>query len=205
MAWSNATPVNDAAQDYAGWCLRMQQRTFPGSPAVYYNSARQAWDNAVQHAELPDGTAIVPIYYSWLGDLGDGQGRIDWGHAATFFPGRGILSSPGSGYGQKWFGSIDECARYFGATYLGWTEDVAGFRVVNHVPDPTPAPAPAPAPAPSNTIVVEPWPAQNSTLWGISESAYGDGSRWPDIYNANAGTIGGDPNLIQPGMVLVIP
>lgn len=42
-------------------------------------------------------------------------------------------------------------------------------------------------------------------LWLIAKRVYGDGSRWQDIYNANAGTIGPDANLIKPGMQLVIP
>ncbi len=56
MAWSNKTPVDDGAQDYAGWCLRFQQRVFPGSPVTYYPTARAAWDNSVQHGDYPDGS-----------------------------------------------------------------------------------------------------------------------------------------------------
>jgi hypothetical protein len=196
MAWANKTPVNDQAQDNAGMCLRFQQRVYPGSPVKYYPTARAAWDaSAFKHAELPDGTAIVPISFSWVGSIsGTYQ---DWGHAAVFFPGRGILSSPGSGYGQKWFGSIDECARFFGAKYLGWTEDVGGFRVVDYVADPTPAPAPTPAPSGTTYTVVP-----GDTLWGISELFYGTGTRYPEIAAANNIP---NPNLIFPGQVFVIP
>lgn len=42
-------------------------------------------------------------------------------------------------------------------------------------------------------------------LWLIAQRAYGDGSRWQEIYNANQSTIGPDPGLIQPGQQLVIP
>lgn len=48
-------------------------------------------------------------------------------------------------------------------------------------------------------------------LWAIAHRFYGDGSRWPEIFEANRGRLmpGGarflDPNLIHPGWVLVIP
>lgn len=41
-------------------------------------------------------------------------------------------------------------------------------------------------------------------LWKIAQRAYGDGSRWIEIYNANAGQIS-NPNLIFPGQTFVIP
>ena len=42
-------------------------------------------------------------------------------------------------------------------------------------------------------------------LWKIAEKFYSQGIRWQKIYDANKGVIGGDPDLIQPGMVLTIP
>lgn len=65
---------------------------------------------------------------------------------------------------------------------------------------PTPAPAPSPSPAPHTYTVVE-----GDTLWGIANHFYGDGSKDMLIYHANEAVIGGDPNLIRPGMVLTIP
>ncbi len=46
---------------------------------------------------------------------------------------------------------------------------------------------------------------RGDTLWAISKKFYGSGSKWRTIYNANKGVIGGNPNLIFPGQVLVIP
>ena len=193
MAWANITGVDENAQDYAGYCLRFQQRVFPGSPAVYYPTARAAWDNAIQHpGEYPTNDAIVPISYSWVGTI-NGIYQ-DWGHAAVWFPGRGVLSSPGAGYGQEWFSSIDELARAWNLKYLGWTEDVGGFRVVDGATDPTP---PAPVPAGTTYTVVP-----GDTLWGIATAYYGDGSRYPEIAAANGIE---NPNLIFPGQVFTIP
>ena len=42
-------------------------------------------------------------------------------------------------------------------------------------------------------------------LWNIAKACYGDGSRYNEIYEANKGTIGGNPDRIYPGQVLVIP
>lgn len=83
-------------------------------------------------------------------------------------------------------------------------------------PDPPPqaqaAPAPAPAaPEPSRHTV-----APGDTLWGIALRAYGNASRWHEIYAANQGVIeerarqAGRQNSsgghwIYPGTVLVIP
>jgi len=199
MAWTNNGRAIDLnAQDQAGYCLRFQQRVFPGSPAVYYPTARAAWDaSGFKHGEYPDGSAIVPISYSWCGTI-NGLYQ-DWGHAAVFVPGRGILSSPGSGYGQQWFSSIDELARAWGLTYLGWTEDVGGFRVVDYVADPTPAPEPAPAPSGTYYDVV---PGDN--LWGIAERFYGF-ANWDNVMGiANANGIE-NPALIFSGQHLLIP
>ena len=200
MAWANKTGIDEGAQDYAGYCLRFQQRVFPGSPVTYYPTARSAWDNSgFKHWEMPDDSAIVPITYSWVGTI-NGTYQ-DWGHAAVYFPGRGVLSSPGSGYGQQWFPSIENLAQRWGLTYLGWTEDVGGFRVVDYVDAPAPAPTPSPEPTPGGTyydVVVD------DNLWGIAERFYGY-ANWDNVMGiANANGIE-NPALIFPGQHLLIP
>ena len=42
------------------------------------------------------------------------------------------------------------------------------------------------------------------TLGKIAQALYGDGSRWPEIYEANKDQIA-DPNVIEIGQVLQIP
>jgi nucleoid-associated protein YgaU len=43
------------------------------------------------------------------------------------------------------------------------------------------------------------------TLPSIATDIYGDANQWTIIYDANRGTIGNDPNLIQIGEQLTIP
>lgn len=61
------------------------------------------------------------------------------------------------------------------------------------------ASAPAPAPA-QHTYTVQP----GDNLTRIATRFYGN-SNWQKIYDANRGVIGGNPNLIRPGQVIVIP
>lgn len=69
----------------------------------------------------------------------------------------------------------------------------------------------APAVAAASTAAAGGRPAthrvrRGESLWRISArgEVYGDGRRWPRLYEANKGRIG-DPNLIFPGQELVIP
>lgn len=59
----------------------------------------------------------------------------------------------------------------------------------------------SPAPATSQTYTV----VKGDTLSNIAKKFYGNGSKYTTIYNANQGVIGGNPNLIYPGQVLIIP
>lgn len=57
-----------------------------------------------------------------------------------------------------------------------------------------------PIPAPTGTYTVQ----AGDCLWDIALARYGDGMRYRDIYNANAGIIS-DPHWIYPGQVLRLP
>lgn len=199
MAWVQKFSPDLGTEDYPGWCLRFTQTAW-NAPVMYY-CARESWDNSgFQHTDgLP--SVAVPVYWSWWGTI-NGETR-DWGHVAVLLPDGRVLSSPltwAQGYGQQIVSSVDEVSRILGATFLGWTEDMNGLRVVDFVADPTPTPEPTPEPVATTYTV-----GVGDNLWGIAVLFYGDGTRWTEIYDANAGTIGDNPSLIQPGMVLTIP
>jgi hypothetical protein len=60
------------------------------------------------------------------------------------FPDGRYLSSPGQGYGQEWFNSIEEVERRFNSSYVGWTEDINGLRVaIADAPTPPAPPLPS--------------------------------------------------------------
>lgn len=84
-------------------------------------------------------------------------------------------------------------------------------------PEPAPAPEPEPAPAPEPEPEPEPAPAPvpavaegtytvkaGDCLWNIARKAYGTGTKWGVIYQANKAAVK-DPAAIQIGQVLVIP
>lgn len=200
MAWTQNAAPNLNTQDNPGWCLRFVQSVY-NSP-VAYPSATAAWNATGQKYFSRDMPNVsVPVWFSWVGDI-DGTGAKDWGHVVAWVPERGqFLSSPlywSQGYGQSWVNSIAEIEQILGCTYVGFSADLNGLQVATWSDDPAPAPAPTPA---GTTYTVEP----GDNLWGIAQLFYGDGTRWTEIYEANAGIIGADPGLIHPGQVFVIP
>ncbi|MNR82463.1 Murein DD-endopeptidase MepM [compost metagenome] len=67
-------------------------------------------------------------------------------------------------------------------------------------PEPAKPAEPKPAPAPATTTV-----QKGDSLSAIAQRTLGDGNRWREIYDLNKDVIGGNPNLIHPGMTLKLP
>lgn len=100
--------------------------------------------------------------------------------------------------------------KYIALDFRAWRE-----LKIEALPPPKPSSSPAKAPAPklqnnrpatkskSKTYTVK----KGDSLWKIAKNFYGNGAKWPTIYNntQNKKVIGKNPNLIKPGQKLVIP
>ena len=65
---------------------------------------------------------------------------------------------------------------------------------------PAPAPAPAEIPEGARTYTV----VAGDCLWSIAQRFYGTGTRWGELWEANAATIR-NPRMIYPGQVIIVP
>lgn len=111
-----------------GWCLQYVRESF-GLP-VRYGSATEAWQkSASQHRDRNFPTGMyVPVWFT-----------IDIepnGHVALLTPDGSVYSSSDMTNTPHHHPSIDELISYYARwgkmklTYLGWTEDVAGYPVI---------------------------------------------------------------------------
>ena len=154
---------------YPGQCLWLVEEAY-NTPEPYtsmFATARDSWDSSAFKHETNEMPGVpVPVYFSWTGTI-DGVTK-DWGDCRIFVPGRGVFGSPlnwDDPLGNAWVADLNEVERLIpGAKYLGWTEDISGFRVVDYVePETTPAPPiaepvipepePTPIPEPEGDIV----------------------------------------------------
>lgn len=113
-------------KDEAGACLRFTDNVFKTAHGI--PTASEAWKRTkFKHFDaLPNNS--VPVWFSWRTD----------GHVATYVPGKGVFSSPLSGFGNVWFSSVQDCANKITQStklkspcvYLGWTEDLTNVRIV---------------------------------------------------------------------------
>jgi hypothetical protein len=128
---------NLSTQDNAGFCLRFTQTVW-GAP-VRYATAWEAWEaTQLKHSvteNLPTDVGVL-VWLDHYGTYGGVTGQ--YGHVVSWIPGKGYLSSPTNGYGQKWLGSKEEVERAYNAVYVGWSEDINGLQVatINQKPKP---------------------------------------------------------------------
>lgn len=68
-----------------------------------------------------------------------------------------------------------------------------------------PAPGDAPRPDPVGTGPGAYTVMPGDTLWGIAQAQLDDGSRWGEVWDANRGTIGDTPDVLEVGWEITIP
>lgn len=113
----------------SGLCLVYVRNIF--GIAAKYPTATSGWQNAqYKHTTTPPTDVSVPVWFSYGTD----------GHVAVSVPGKGFYSV--SAQGDKIFSTLAELEAYIKCSYLGWSEDINGVRVVEPVVTvPTPAPS----------------------------------------------------------------
>ncbi len=84
---------------------------------------------------------------------------------------------------------------------FGKTEETPVQKPAPATADPKPV---APAPEPEATEAASYTVQSGDTLWKIAEDHYGDGKRYPEIFEANKELLD-SPDRILPGQKLLIP
>ncbi|MDV6295173.1 hypothetical protein [Rhodococcus aetherivorans] len=125
MAYKQLRAPNLNVTTASGWCLKYVQDAFGSGWAG--TSAWEAWTSrlAYKHADrnIPAGV-YVPIWFD-----GYDQGQR-YGHAAIYKDGR-VYSSPYTKVStHAVLNSIADVERIYGMTYVGWSEDIGGTKVI---------------------------------------------------------------------------
>lgn len=127
--WTQLVTPNADAQGRPFYCLEMTQKIY-GAPVRYADATQASNNTKFRHytKELPN--VSVPV---WFDMTVNGH---NYGHVVGYFPGRGFLNVPGSGYGQKWLNTLEDVERFNKCTFKFWSEDINGLRVAENTPDP---------------------------------------------------------------------
>lgn len=118
----------------SGYCLEMQENVW-GS-LHWYKYAEQAWNSssADNHpGEQPPNNVCVLVYWTYF----DTKDNAEYGHVATWVPGRGVYSSTfNTALGAEWYPSIQAMTNRINqipgakGRYLGWSGVIANVRVI---------------------------------------------------------------------------
>ncbi len=113
-----------------GWCLWWAQEAYK-VPHLYPSATAQWKEARIKHTGKPPKGVFVPVFFSMKG--------VPAGHVAISAPDGSIYStsSPHS-LTPVHHKDMADLLRYYGGklTYLGWSEDLGGVKVV--APDPKP-------------------------------------------------------------------
>lgn len=150
MAYRQLRAPNLKTVGKSGYCLVYARSVF--GVGSKWATAALAWANAsYKHTGNPPNDASVPVWFKYGKD----------GHVAVSVPGKGVYST--TAQGVKVFKTVAECASYVKATYLGWSEDINGVRVVQPVATPSQPVSKLP-PVGSSIQLIAP---QTRTTWRV--------------------------------------
>lgn len=151
MSYTQLKSANPNVPGQSGYCLVYVRTAF--GVGAKYPTAASGWANAAyKHTTSVPTDVSVPVWFKWETS----------GHVAVWVPGKGVYST--TAQGVKLFPSIAACADYVGATYLGWSEDINGVRVVQPAANPAPT-SNQPHGMPSVGSEIQLIPTQVRTTW----------------------------------------
>lgn len=132
MDYKQLKQPNLTIQGKAGWCLSVAQDVW--NVPHLYPKAIDAWNDssADNHPdELPPNNVCVILYWTFTLE------GIQFGHIATWVPGRGVYSSPlNVSYGSEWYPSVQAMTNRINqiaganSKYLGWSESLSQVKLV---------------------------------------------------------------------------
>jgi hypothetical protein len=122
-------PPNTSTVGKVGYCLAFGEDVF-SAPHNLHKYATEAWLAAkYKHFDRNMPNVSVPVWFTYWATIA-GIYR-NWGHIVTWVPGRGFLSSPLQQDGtQQWLASLEEVEKRYKCTFVGYSEDISGKRVV---------------------------------------------------------------------------
>lgn len=172
-----------ALVDWYGWCLAVARSAFGLPPR-----GATAWDCYVNYTQFKHEDRNFPVgvfFLIWFSGYGGA------GHVAIAYidPNTGVMTIWTSPYTHKayfdHYSDVDKLARGYGVTYAGWSEDLAGARVIEWVPD-----------APPFTFSVDPIEKQVQVLPGHYRWDL-DRANFDDIANNPIGDSPADPITVR--------
>jgi hypothetical protein len=120
IAWAKAQ-ASDPTRSWHNLCLMFVRSCY--AVAAREPNAKKAWETARYRHATTNATTIpagVPVFWR--------TGTVNW-HIAISIGGGRCYSTDIGGKGKVGLIGIDELSRRWGATLLGWSEDLNGFRV----------------------------------------------------------------------------
>jgi len=153
------------------------------------------YDSCCRYSDLPDPQEALQLLLAWK-DAGKPVRLL-----ITESPVNALVLIRTVGYSIRG-GDVGDI--YYDLVLRAWRE--VKVRTAAEAPGTGAGGANAPRPRPDTRPVPKVYVVKpGDSLYKIAKMQLGDGSKWQDIYNNNRSVVGPDPNLIQPGMKLVMP